>query len=215
MLHAVQARLHTVQARLDPIQAGFDGRQIVAVAAALFKDVASDHLLAFDLAFEHADAGLEFLPGDGHLVRLSGKRYKKGQRLSALAARTIRISHCLCNDPREILDQVIDLPVEAVDLPLQAVDLLLQAVQACLDYRQIIAIAAGLFEDIQRVTTFSPSTSRSSTPTRASNSSRVTSTVIAGSPPLPKWSLAQAVRVATPLSGNSVLAFRPAARQLG
>ena len=45
-----------------PIQAGFDSRQIVAVAG-LFEDIAGDDLFPLDLAFEHADTGLEFLSG--------------------------------------------------------------------------------------------------------------------------------------------------------
>src|SRR6202035_3964974 len=51
-LEAVELTLEAIELLLDPIESGFDRRQIVAVAACLLENMASDQLLAFNLAFQ-------------------------------------------------------------------------------------------------------------------------------------------------------------------
>jgi hypothetical protein len=55
--------IDAVDFALDPVEWRFDRGEVVTVAAGLFEDVARDHLLALDLAFDDADARLEFFTG--------------------------------------------------------------------------------------------------------------------------------------------------------
>src|SRR4029077_4244613 len=53
--------------QIDTVKLLFDCHQIVAVAPALLKNVSRHHLLALDLAFEHAYASFELF--SGHVCR--------------------------------------------------------------------------------------------------------------------------------------------------
>jgi hypothetical protein len=68
-LDAIQARLDAIQARLNAVKSGSHSGEIIAIASRLLKNMARDHLLAVDLAFEHADASFELLSGHlcGHV----------------------------------------------------------------------------------------------------------------------------------------------------
>src|SRR6185312_3670948 len=76
-IHAVDLPIHAVDFALDPVEPRFDRREVVAVAAGLFENVARDHLLALDLALDDTDARFEFFAGHlgSHCSILLADRY--------------------------------------------------------------------------------------------------------------------------------------------
>src|SRR5689334_8223684 len=58
------------------------------------------------------------------------------------------LSHDIRNHGRQVARQAVHLHIHSVELPLQPIDLLLHAVEPRLDCRQIVAVAAGLLEDM-------------------------------------------------------------------
>ncbi len=54
VLHSAKLLGNIIDLMFDAIEPRFDGGQIVAVAAGLFKDVTRDKLLALDVKFERA-----------------------------------------------------------------------------------------------------------------------------------------------------------------
>jgi hypothetical protein len=61
MAQSIDLLLHAIHSCLQ-------NSQIIAIASGLLEDIASDHLLALDLAFEYTHSRLEFFPRDilGH-----------------------------------------------------------------------------------------------------------------------------------------------------
>lgn len=81
---------HVVHLALNAAEACLDRSEIVAVAAGLFENMAGDDLLALDLAFDNADAGLELFAGYvGHsqISHKSTRVYSMG--CSALSRRLV------------------------------------------------------------------------------------------------------------------------------
>jgi len=60
---AIDFSFDAINFSFDAIETCLDARQIVGIVTRLFKNVASDHLLALNLTFEHADARFKLFPG--------------------------------------------------------------------------------------------------------------------------------------------------------
>src|SRR5712671_5017048 len=192
----VDGRLQSVDLALDAIKPGLDCCKVVAVSPGLLKNMAGNHLLAVDLAFENIDACLkmlEFAPCDvgshssyPHLcdylnmggalprsrnisnaaepARGTGSGATNGSvtcranvassGLSATAAAiSIDLAHRIRHDAWQVFGQVLDFPLQTVDFALKArginpIKFGLDTVQARLDGGKVVAIAAGLFEDL-------------------------------------------------------------------
>src|SRR5262249_24680033 len=63
-LPPTDCRLQHVNLAFNPVEPGLDGSKVVAVVPGLLQDMAGHHLLAFDLALQHANACLELLASD-------------------------------------------------------------------------------------------------------------------------------------------------------
>jgi hypothetical protein len=85
----------------------------------------------------------------------------------------LHLPHCLGDNDWQAPGKVLYRPIQKIDLPVKAVEFFLDPIEARLDGCEIIAVAARLFENMSRHQLLT-STSRSSMPTRASNSSFVT-----------------------------------------
>jgi hypothetical protein len=65
-LQAVKPAFQAVESLVVAVEPRFDRRQIIAIAASLFKDVANDRFLALDLALDDVHARpevVELVPG--------------------------------------------------------------------------------------------------------------------------------------------------------